>query len=41
MAWSDICKLQNEGGLGIRALKEVNMVYGLKIIWRLLTGDSL
>ena len=41
MAWSDIYKLQNEGDLGIRALKEVNMVYGLKIIWRLLTEDSL
>lgn len=27
--------------MGIRALKEVNLVYGLKLIWRMLTGDSL
>lgn len=39
--WSDICRQKNEGGLGIRALKEVNMVYGLKIIWRILSGESL
>ena len=41
VAWKDICKLKCEGGLGIRALKEVNKVAGLKLIWRLLTGDSL
>ena len=27
--------------MGIRTLKEVNRVYGFKIIWRLLTRDSL
>lgn len=41
VAWKDICKLKAEGGLGLRALKVVNVVYGLKIIWRMLTGDSL
>ena len=41
VAWKEICKLKSEGGLGIRALKEVNKVYGLKLIWRLLSGDSL
>lgn len=41
MAWKDICKTNQEGGLGIRALKEVNLVYGLKLIWRMLTGNSL
>ena len=39
--WGDICKLNLEGGLGVRALKEVNTVYGLKLIWRMLAGDSL
>src|SRR5690606_559433 len=34
VAWSEICKPFNEGGLGVRSLKEVNMVYGLKLIWR-------
>ena len=41
VAWQDICKPKNEGGLGIRPLKEANHVYGLKLIWRLLSGDSL
>lgn len=41
VAWSEICNLRSEGGLGIRVLKEVNKVYGLKLIWRLLVGDSL
>ena len=41
VAWQDICKPKQEGGLGIRALKEVNKVQDLKLIWRLLAGDSL
>lgn len=41
VAWQDICKTKQEGGLGIRALKEVNKVQGLKLIWRFLAGDSL
>ena len=41
VAWSDISKPKNEVGLVIRSLKEVNKVYGLKLIWRLLSGDSL
>lgn len=41
VAWSDICCRKTEGGLGIRNLKEVNKVNGLKLIWRLLSGDSL
>ncbi|XP_013669179.1 uncharacterized protein LOC106373568 [Brassica napus] len=38
VAWKDVCKLKAEGELGIRALKEVNVVNGLKLIWRMLTG---
>ena len=41
VAWKEICCIKSEGGLGIRDLREVNKVYGLKLIWRLLTGDSL
>ena len=41
VAWSDVCCSKNEGGLGIRNLREVNKVNGLKLIWRLLSGDSL
>ena len=41
VAWRDISKLKNEGGLGIRPLGDVNKVYGLKFIWRVLSGDSI
>lgn len=41
VAWRDICTDKSEGGLGIRKLKEVNMVYGLKLVWRMLSGISL
>ena len=41
VAWKDICCTKSEGGLGIRNLREVNKVYGLKLIWRMLTGESL
>lgn len=33
--------MKSEGGLGLRDLKEVNKVYGLKLIWIMLSGDSL
>lgn len=41
VAWKELSKPLCKGGLGIRRLKEVNMVYGLKLIWRMLSGDSL
>lgn len=39
--WREVCCMKSEGGLGIRDLKEVNRVYCLKLIWRMLNGDSL
>lgn len=41
VVWKEICCIKSEGGLGIRDLREVNKVYGLKLIWRLLIGDLL
>lgn len=41
VALNDVCCCKNEGGLGIRNLREVNTVNGLKLIWRLLSRDSL
>lgn len=41
VAWRDVCRVKSKGGLGIRDQKEANKVYGLKLIWRMLTGDSL
>ena len=41
VAWLEVCKSKSEGGLGIRPLKEVNQVYGLKLIWSMFMGKSL
>ncbi|XP_018462918.1 uncharacterized protein LOC108834047 [Raphanus sativus] len=41
IAWSDVCRAKSEGGLGLRPLKEVNMVSCLKLIWRILSANSL
>lgn len=40
VAWSLVCQPKNEGGLGIRPLKEVNTVSCLKLIWRILTAKN-
>lgn len=41
IAWKDICKTKQEGGLGIRPLEEVNFVCCIKLIWRILSSQSL
>lgn len=43
IAWTDISKLKIEGGLGIRPLKEINLVCCLKLIWKknYIYADSL
>ena len=41
IAWSDVCMPKAEGGLGLRRLKEVNLVNSLKLIWHLLSGQSM
>lgn len=41
VSWHDICFPKEEGGLGLRPLKELNKVYGLKLIWRLTAEKSL
>lgn len=40
IAWVDVCKPKDEGGLGIRTLKEMNNVCILKLIWRLLSSKK-
>lgn len=40
VSWQDICLPRNEGGLGIRPLKEVNNVHCLKLIWRIASSCS-
>ena len=41
VAWVDVCRLKEEGGLGVRPLKEANLVSCLKLIWRILSSNSL
>ncbi|KAG7592735.1 Reverse transcriptase domain [Arabidopsis thaliana x Arabidopsis arenosa] len=42
VSWEDICRPKQEGGLGLRSLKEANAVSCLKLIWRLVShSDSL
>ena len=41
VAWKDVCTPKEEGGLGLRSLKEVNKVSCLKLIWRMLSSNSL
>lgn len=35
IAWTEVSKSKQEGGLGIRPLKEVNVICCLKLIWRI------
>lgn len=41
VVWTDVCTVKSEGGLGIRVFKEVNKVYGLKLIWRMFSDELL
>lgn len=39
VAWDDVCKPTDEGGLGIRRLTDTSHVFALSLIWRLLTNS--
>lgn len=42
ISWEVVCKPKQEGGLGLRSLKEVNDVCCMKLIWRIVShADSL
>lgn len=42
ISWENVCKPKQEGGLGLRSLKEANNVCCLKLIWRIVSqGNSL
>ena len=40
VSWDDLCVPKEEGGLGIRKLRETNRVFALKLIWRLFTQPT-
>lgn len=37
LAWGEVCKPKEEGGLGIRSIKEANQVSCVKLIWRIVS----
>ena len=39
IAWEEVCLSYEEGGLGIRRVKEVTTVFGLKLIWKLFSSS--
>lgn len=41
VSWVDVCKPKQEGGLGVRRLKDVNLVCSLKLVWRILSANTL
>lgn len=38
--WKHVIQTQDRGGLGIRSQKFLNLAFGAKIVWRLITGAS-
>lgn len=40
VAWEEVCKTKQEGGLGVRKLKDVTDVFSLKLIWRLFNNSA-
>ena len=40
VSWKDVCLPKCEGGLGLRPLKEINLVLGLKLLWRIFACRS-
>ena len=40
MAWEEVCKPKDEGGLGLRSLLEINDVTCLKLFWRLISNNT-
>ena len=41
VSWEEVCCPYDEGGLGIRRVADVSLVFQLKLIWRLFANSSL
>lgn len=41
VSWEDVCKPKEDGGLGVRRLNDVNLVCSLKLVWRILSANTL
>ena len=40
VSWEDVCYPKEEGGLGVRRLRDSSKVFALRLIWRLFTQPS-
>ena len=40
VSWADLCYPKDEGGLGVRRLRDSSTVFALKLIWRLFTQHT-
>ena len=40
VSWKDCCKPKDEGGLGLRLIKEANDVSCLKLVWRIMSSKT-
>ena len=40
-SWDTLCKPKNEGGVGLRKVKDMTNAAGVKLLWRLVTSDCL
>lgn len=40
VAWTDVCLPKDEGGLGLRKLRDTSRVYALSLIWRLFSNSA-
>lgn len=40
VAWREVCKLKAEGGLGVRKINDISVVFDLKLVWRLFTSSN-
>eukprot|EP00253_Pinus_taeda_P004331 PITA_04331 len=38
VSWKNVIQTQDRGGLGIRSPKILNLAFGVKMVWRLITG---
>ena len=39
--WKEICRPKTEGGLGIRRISDINMAYGIRLVWRICSVNSI
>lgn len=41
MCWDDVCKSKNQGGLGIRKIKDIAKAVAVKLVWKFIQKESI